>query len=162
MIFNDTVAHNIGCGDPAYTIPQIIEAAKIAHAHHFIQKLSYGYETPLGEMGTSLRIGEQFRIALARLILRDPAVFVIEEPATPLDDDTKSMLDDSFARTLPGKTVLFLPHRISTIRSCDRLFVLHKGQLHAAGEHRELLAKNDLYRHLHYLEFNEFAEHVGA
>jgi len=162
LVFNDTVAHNIGCGDPAYTIPQIIEAAKIAHAHHFIQKLPYGYETPLGEMGTSLRPGEQFRIALARVILRDPAIFVIEEPATPLDDDTKSMLDDTFTRILPGKTVLFLPHRISTIRSCDRLFVLHKGQLQAAGDHRELLAKNDLYRHLHYLEFNEFAEHIGA
>jgi ATP-binding cassette subfamily B protein len=162
LVFNDTVAINIGCGDPAYAIPQIIEAAKIAHAHHFIQKLPYGYETPLGEMGTSLRVGEQFRIALARVILRDPAVYVIEEPATPLDDDTKSMLDDTFTRVLPGKTVLFLPHRISTIRSCNRLFVLHKGQLQAAGDHRELLAKNDLYRHLHYLEFNEFAEHVGA
>lgn len=162
LVFNDTVAHNIGCGDAAYTIPQIIEAAKIAHAHHFIQKLPYGYETPLGEMGSSLRVGEQFRIALARVILRDPAVFVIEEPATPLDDETKAMLDDTFTRILPGKTVLFLPHRISTIRSCDRLFVLHKGQLQAAGDHRELLAKNDLYRHLHYLEFNEFAEHIGA
>jgi ABC-type multidrug transport system fused ATPase/permease subunit len=162
LVFNDTVANNIGCGDPAYTIPQIIEAAKIAHAHHFIQKLPYGYETPLGEMGSSLRPGEQFRIALARVILRDPAIYVIEETATPLDDDTKAMLDDTFTRILTGKTVLFLPHRISTIRSCDRLFVLHKGQLQAAGDHRELLAKNDLYRHLHYLEFNEFAEHVGA
>jgi ATP-binding cassette subfamily B protein len=162
LVFNDTVAHNIGCGDKAFTIPQIIEAAKISHAHHFIQKLPYGYETPIGEMGTSLRVGEQFRIALARAILRDPAIYVIEEPSTALDDDTKSMLDDTFSRILPGKTVLFLPHRISTIRSCDRLFVLHKGQLQAAGDHRELLAKNDLYRHLHYLEFNEFAEHIGA
>lgn len=157
LIFNDTVANNIGCGDPAFSVPQIIEAAKLAHAHQFIQRLPYGYETPVGEMGSSLRVGEQFRIALARAILRDPAMYVIEEPAEPLDDDTKSLLDDTFARVLPGKTVLFLPHRISTIRSCDRVYLIHRGRVEAVGEHRELIARNDLYKHLHYLEFNEFA-----
>jgi ATP-binding cassette subfamily B protein len=157
LIFNDTVANNIGCGDPTYSIPQIIEAAKIAHAHQFIQKLPYGYETPIGEMGSSLRIGEEFRIALARAILRDPAMYVIEEPDMPLDDDTKDLLDDTFARILPGKTVLFLPHRISTIRSCDRVYLIHRGRVEAFGEHRELIAHSDLYKHLHYIEFNEFA-----
>jgi ABC-type multidrug transport system fused ATPase/permease subunit len=157
LIFNDTVANNIGCGDPSYAVPQIIEAAKIAHAHQFIQKLPYGYETPVGEMGSSLRIGEQFRIALARAILRDPAMYVIEEPPTPLDDDTKDLLDDTFTRILPGKTVLFMPHRISTIRSCDRVFLIHRGRVEAAGDHHQLIAGNDLYKHVHYLEFNEFA-----
>jgi ATP-binding cassette subfamily B protein len=157
LIFNDTVINNIGCGDPSYSVPQIIEAAKLAHAHQFIQRLPYGYETPVGEMGSSLRVGEQFRIALARAILRDPAMYVIEEPAEPLDDDTKSLLDDTFARVLPGKTVLFLPHRISTIRGCDRVYLIHRGRVEAVGEHRELIARNDLYKHLHYLEFNEFA-----
>jgi ATP-binding cassette subfamily B protein len=157
LIFNDTVASNIGCGDPGYSIPQIIEAAKIAHAHQFIQRLPYGYETPVGDMGTSLRPGEQFRIALARAILRDPAMYVIEEPTTPLDDETKDLLDDTFDRILPGKTVLFLPHRIATIRSCDRVYLIHEGRVEADGQHRELIAKNDLYKHLHYLEFNEFA-----
>jgi ATP-binding cassette, subfamily B, bacterial len=160
LVFNDTVAHNIGLGDPTYAIPQIIEAAKVAHAHHFIQKLPYGYETPIGEMGSSLRVGEQFRIALARAVLRDPALYVIEEPTTPLDDETKSLLDDTFARVLPGKTVLFLPHRISTIRSCERLYLIHRGHVEAVGQHRELISRNDLYKHLHYLEFNVFAEHV--
>jgi ABC-type multidrug transport system fused ATPase/permease subunit len=157
LVFNDTVANNIGCGDQSYSIPQIIEAAKVAHAHQFIQRLPYGYETPIGEMGTSLRPGEQFRIALARAILRDPAMYVIEEPAVPLDDDTKDLLEDTFARILPGKTVLFLPHRVSTIRSCDRVYLIHQGRVEAAGDHRELIAQNDLYKHLHYIEFNEFA-----
>ena len=80
LVFNDTVANNIGCGDSAYAMPQIIEAAKVAHAHHFIQKLPQGYETPIGEMGHALNVGEQFRIALARAILRDPALLIIEEP----------------------------------------------------------------------------------
>ena len=157
LVFNDTVANNIGCGDPSFTLPRIIEAAKTAHAHQFVQKLPRGYETPIGEMGHPLRIGEQFRIALARAILRDPALMIIEEPPTPLDDDTKSLLDDTFARVLPGRTVILLPHRLSTIRSCDRVLLVYNGRIEAAGEHRELLGQNELYRHLQYLEFNEFA-----
>jgi len=157
LVFNDTVANNIGCGDPSYNLPQVIEAAKVAHAHQFIQKLPQGYETYIGEMGHALRSSEQFRIALARAILRDPALLIIEEPTIPLDEDTKSLLDDTYARVLPGRTTIFLPHRLSTIRSCDRVFLLYGGKIAAAGDHRDLLAQNELYRHLQYLEFNEFA-----
>jgi ATP-binding cassette subfamily B protein len=160
LTFNDTVANNIGCGDAGYDLPKIIEAAKLAHAHQFIQKLPKGYETVIGEMGHYLPIGEQFRIALARAIIRDPALLVIEEPAAPLDEDTKDLVDDTFARVLPGRTVIFLPHRLSTIRACDRVLFLHRGRVEAAGEHRDLLAQNQLYRHLQYIEFNEFAEQV--
>jgi ATP-binding cassette, subfamily B, bacterial len=159
-VFDDTVANNIGCGDPSYTLPQIIEAAKVAHAHQFIQKLPQGYETHIGEMGHALRIGEQFRIALARAILRDPALLIIEEPEANLDEDSKSLVDDTFARFLPGRTAIFLPHRISTLKSCDRIFLLHRGRLEAVGDHRSLLGQSALYRHLHYLEFNEIAEQV--
>jgi ABC-type multidrug transport system fused ATPase/permease subunit len=158
LVFHDTVANNIGCGDSAYTLGQIIEAAKVAHAHHFIQKLPKGYETPIGELGHPLSISEQFRIALARAILRDPALLIIEEPEAALDEDTKALLDDTWSRVLPGRTVIFLPHRISTIRSCDMLMLLHKGRLAATGIHKELLVQNPLYRHLHYLEFNEMEE----
>jgi ATP-binding cassette subfamily B protein len=160
LVFHDSVANNISCGDAAYTLPQVIEAAKVAHAHQFIQKLPQGYETPIGELGHSLDVGQQFRIALARAILRDPALLIIEEPEQPLDEDTKSQLDDTMLRILPGRTVLFLPHRISTIRSCDQVLLLHKGRIEAVGVHRELLSGNPLYRHLHYLEFAEIAEQV--
>jgi ATP-binding cassette subfamily B protein len=160
LVFHDTVANNIGCGDQQYTLPQIIEAAKMAHAHHFIQKLPQGYETPIGELGHALPAGKQFLIALARAILRDPAIVIIEEPEQSLDEDTKSLLDDTLARFLPGRTTLFLPHRISTIRSCDKIYLLHNGRIQAEGVHRELLSSNPLYRHLHYLEFAEVAEQV--
>jgi ATP-binding cassette subfamily B protein len=160
LVFHDTVANNIGCGDPAYTLPQIIEAAKVAHAHNFIQKLPQGYETAIGELGHSLSPSEQFRIGLARAILRDPALVIVEEPQQNLDEDTKSLLDDTFTRFLPGRTTIFLPHRISTIRSCDRIYLLHNGRIEAEGVHRELLSQNPLYRHLHYLEFAEIAEQV--
>ncbi len=156
LVFNDTVANNIGCGDKSYTLAKIIEAAKVAHAHQFIQKLPQGYETVIGEMGLSLNSGEMFRIALARAIVRDPAIVVIEEPAVAMDDDTKAVVDDTFARFLPGRTVIFLPHRLSTIRNCDTVYLIYQGKVEASGEHRELLANNDLYRHLQYLEFNEF------
>lgn len=160
LIFNDTVAHNIGCGDPSVTLPQIIEAAKSAHAHQFIQRLPQGYETPIGDLGHSLRASEQFRIALARTVLKDPSVYIIEEPHTPFDGERKGLIDDTLDRVLAGKTVIFLAHRISTIRSCDTVYLLHQGRIEAAGEHRELLASSDLYKHLHYIEFNEFAGQV--
>jgi ABC-type bacteriocin/lantibiotic exporter with double-glycine peptidase domain len=98
-----------------------------------------------------------FRIALARAILREPALLVIEEPATPLDEDTKGIIDDTLQRVLPGRTVIFLPHRLSTIRNCDQVFLLYEGKIEASGEHRELLNTSELYRHLQYMEFNEFA-----
>ena len=101
---------------------------------------------------------EQFRIALARAVLRDPALLIIEEPQGEMDEDAKSLLDDTYARILPGRTAIFLPHRISTLKSCDRVFLLHKGKLEAVGDHRTLLSQNTLYRHLHYLEFNEIGE----
>jgi ATP-binding cassette, subfamily B, bacterial len=162
LVFNDTVANNIGCGDPSYTVPQIIEAAKLAHAHQFIQRMPYGYETPIGELGRSLSPGEQFRIALARAVLRDPSLYVIEEPAEHFDDDTKDLVDDTLGRVLPGKTVIYLPHRVSTLRNCDKILLLHEGRIVAAGEHRELISDNELYRHLYYLEFNPFADAVAT
>jgi ATP-binding cassette subfamily B protein len=157
LVFNDTVANNIGCGDPSYPLPKIIEAAKTAHCHKLIQGLPHGYETPIGEMGQPLTTGEKFRIALARAILRDPALLIIEEPLTPLDEDTKSLLDDTYNRVLPGRTVILLPHRLSTIRGCDRVYFIYEGRVEAAGEHRDLIGSNELYRHVQYLEFNEFA-----
>lgn len=162
LVFNDTVANNIGCGDKSYTLPQIIDVAKLAHAHQFIQKLPKGYETIIGEQGHALSISEQYRIALARAILRDPALIIIEEPSVALDEETKDLLDDTMKRVLPGRTVIFLPHRLSTIRNCDKVFLLYKGEIIASGDHKELLSDNELYRHLQYLEFNEFAGAIGS
>jgi ABC-type bacteriocin/lantibiotic exporter with double-glycine peptidase domain len=85
---------------------------------------------------------------------------IIEEPEGALDDDTKALLDDTYTRILPGRTCIFLPHRISTLRSCNTLHLLHKGRIVASGPHKELLASNALYRHLHYLEFSDVAEQV--
>lgn len=127
--FSDTVANNIGCGDPSYTLPQIIEAAKLTHAHQFVSRLPYGYETQLGDAGVTLRPGERFRIALARAVLRDPSLIVIEEPTEPFDPDSVALIDDAVTRLLPGRTVLFLARRSTTVKSADRVFYIQDGKL---------------------------------
>ena len=157
LVFSDTIANNIGCGNATYTRQHIMDAAKLAHAHQFISKLPKGYETQIGDMGHALKLGEKFRVALARALLREPAILVIEEPATPFDADTKAMFDDTIQRVLAGRTLIFLPHCLTTIRTCAQVFLLSQGSIKASGEHRELLANSDLYRHLHYIEFNESA-----
>src|SRR5262249_49127930 len=131
LTFNDTVANNIGCGDPSYSIPQLIEAAKLVHAHNFIQRLPHGYETMIGEMGHAGGVGDRFRIALARALLRDPAVLIIEEPQQPLDEGTSAMLDDAYQRIMPGRTVIFLPRRLSTLELSQRVVLIHKGKVEA-------------------------------
>lgn len=148
LTFSDTVANNIGCGDPQFSLPQIIEAAKLAHAHQFIERLPNGYETPIGAYGRSLKPGERFRIALARALLRDPAILVIEEPAGPVDEDTLALLDDTLERIRHGRTIIFLANRVSTLRAVDRVFVLDHGKLEASGVHKELWHTNGLYRRL--------------
>ena len=144
--FSDTVSNNIGCGDPSFTRPQIIEAAKTAHAHQFIQRLPYGYETPLGDGGHDLKPGERFRIALARAILRDPSILVIEEPAEPFDPDSATLIDDAVTRIRPGRTLIFLAKRSTTIKSADSVFVIQHGKLHAAGNAEELVSGSQVYR----------------
>lgn len=157
LIFSDTVRFNIGLGDPSYDLPRIIEAAKNAHAHHIIQDLPEGYDTYVGPLGHYLRVDEQYRIALARAWLHDPSILIIEEPTVPFDETIKPLIDDAVARLCQDRTVLFLAHRLSTIRSCDRVIVLHNGRIEASGTARDLQAESKLYRHLQYLEFNQFA-----
>lgn len=150
LTFADTVANNIGCGEPTYTLPQIIEAAKTAHAHQFIQKLPYGYETLIGDGGVSLRPGQRYRLALARAILRDPSLLVIEEPTQPLDADSWVLIDDAISRIRQGRTLFFLARRPVTAKSAERVFVIHNGRLVASGNHDELVNGSDLYRLLHF------------
>jgi ABC-type multidrug transport system fused ATPase/permease subunit len=151
LTFTDTIAKNIGCGDPSYTLPQIIEAAKLAHAHQFIERLPNGYESRIGEHAVSLRPGERFRIALARALLRDPSVLIIEEPFGPIDEDTLALLDDTLERVGHGRTIVYLAQRLSTLRKVDRVFLLKDGHLEASGSHRDLWQNNELYRRLQVL-----------
>ena len=157
LIFSDTILANIGLGDPSFSLPRVIEAAKIAHAHHFIQDLPHGYDTIIGPLGHYLTTVEQYRLALARAYLHDPSIVIIEEPSSPMDDETKHLVDDTIARLAPNRTLIFLPHRLSTIRSCDRVIILNGGRVDVAGPPRALQGESKLFRHLQYVEFNQFA-----
>ena len=156
LVFNDTVANNIGCGDPGFPVPRIIEAAKIAHVHQFVQKLPRGYETVIGELGHSLKPAKSSASPWPARFCATRPCFVIEEPAIAAERRHQGPARRHYKRVLPGRTVIFLPHRLSTIRNCDKVFLLFQGRLEASGEHRELLSSSEIYRHLQYQEFNEF------
>ncbi|WZO97445.1 ABC transporter ATP-binding protein [Isosphaeraceae bacterium EP7] len=157
LSFSDTVAANIGLGDSSYGMPKIIDAAKMAHAHQFIQDLPQGYDTVIGPLGHPLSTDERYRIALARAYLHDPSIVLIEEPAETLEDDVKAMIDDTMNRIAPGRTLVILPHRLSTIRSADNVIIMHNGRVEASGNPRDMHEASQLYRHLQYVEFNQFA-----
>lgn len=159
LTFTDTLANNIGVGSPEYNLPQIIEAAKLAHAHQFIEKLPYGYETLVGNGGYSLTPGERFRVALARALLRDPSILIIEEPAGPVDEDTLALLDDTLARVSAGRTIIFLAQRLSTLRSVNRVFLLKNGRIEADGSHNDLWSENEQYRRIQMLADATATEH---
>ncbi len=159
LTFTDTVANNIGVGDPEHNLPHIIESAKLAHAHQFIEKLPFGYETLIGNGGYSLTTGERFRIALARALLRDPSILVIEEPVGPVDEDTLALLDDTVARVSVGRTMIFLAQRLSTLRNVDRVFLLKDGHIAASGAHSDLWKNNGNYRRLQILADATATEH---
>jgi ABC-type multidrug transport system fused ATPase/permease subunit len=154
--FTGTVLENLTCGNTRFSLQDATEAAKEAHAHAFILRLSQGYETVLGEHGERLDAGQAFRLGLARAILRDPALLIIEEPDARLDEDTKSLLDDAYNRVSRDRTVIFLPTRLSTVRRADRVILIHHGKVEAVGSHAKLLKVSPLYRHWEYLRFNEY------
>ena len=158
--FEGTVFENIRGGQSDLTLHQVTEAAKISHAHNFIIKLFNGYETVLSVEGDSLDIGQRFRLGLARAIVRNPALLIIEEPWAPLDDDTKALLADAYDRICRERTVIFLPARMSTVRRTDEILVLHEGKVAAFGPHTKLVAQSSIYRHWEYLHFNEFRREV--
>ena len=115
-----------------------------------------GYETHLGDQSTQLDAGQRFRLSLARAIARKPALLVIQEPEATLDSETKDMLDDTYERICSDRTVIFLPTRLSTVKKCNRIVVLHHGRVAADGPHEELVRSSDLYRHWEYMRFNVF------
>jgi ABC-type multidrug transport system fused ATPase/permease subunit len=152
--FTGSVLQNITCGDSRYSMQDATDAAKISHAHNFIARLPQGYETALGEHGERVDAGQAFRLALARAILRKPAVLIIEEPEEALDEDTKNLLDDAYHRIIKDRTVIFLPTRLSTVRRCEQVVLIQDGRVAAAGTHDALVKQSETYRHWEYVTFN--------
>jgi ABC-type multidrug transport system fused ATPase/permease subunit len=146
LLFPDTVANNIGCGDPGFSRERIVEAAKEAHAHQFIERLPGGYDCVVGDQTRPLSAGERYRIALSRAMLRDPALIVLEEPEEPIDKDSAELIDDSLRRFLKRRTSLLIPTRWATLRLSERILIVDRGRVVAMGTHAELFAGSPIYR----------------
>lgn len=157
-VFNGTVLDNITCGQADISRQQVQEACKLVHADHFIRNLPRGYETTVGEHGVSLDHGQVFRLSLARAEVRKPALMIIEEPQSILDAETKAMLDDAYQRLASERTVIFLPSRLSTVKKCDRVIMIHEGRVIADDTHERLVRTHELYRHWEYMHFNTFRD----
>jgi ATP-binding cassette, subfamily B, bacterial len=138
----------------------IIEALKQVHAYEFVQSMPEGLETPFGFQGMTLSVGQGIRLALARALLQNPAVLVIEEPRDALDQTTAERVADALEKVGQGRTVVILARGLATLRSAQRILFFHEGRLLAEGTHQELLHDNDIYRHLNYVRFNEFRDSV--
>jgi ATP-binding cassette, subfamily B, bacterial MsbA len=154
LLFHDTIANNIACGVGNCPREQIIEAAKAAHAHDFIMAQPKGYESLVGDRGTLLSGGQRQRIAIARAILVDPAILILDEAASALDAESEGLIQDTIRKLKGGRTVLIVAHRLSTVREADRIYVLENGRVVEAGSQEELLALDGRFRQLHDLQFS--------
>ena len=152
-LFHGTVLDNIRYGLPEATLDATIAAAKAANAHDFVCKLPHGYDTVVGERGHTLSGGERQRVSIARAILHDPRILILDEATSSVDTETEREIQQALERLIAGRTVFAIAHRLSTLRRASRLFVIEDGRLVEAGTHRELLAKPDgRYRRLHEMQ----------
>jgi len=152
-LFHGTVMENIQYAMPSATPAAVIAAAKAANAHDFICKLGQGYDTVVGERGHTLSGGERQRISIARAILHDPRILILDEATSSVDTETERQIQEALERLIAGRTVFAIAHRLSTLRRASRLFVVQQGRLAESGTHRELLEKGDgIYRRLYELQ----------
>lgn len=153
FIFNATVRDNIAYGRPDASDDDIRSASKKAHAHEFIMELDNGYDTILGDDGVRLSGGQQQRLSLARALVRDPEILILDEATNSLDALSESLVQDALAEAFRHRTVIIIAHRLSTLELTDRIVVLDRGRVREQGTMRELLERDDLFAQLHRLEF---------
>ncbi len=160
QIFDGTVAENIRCSANEFSPLEITDAAKAMRVFDFVEQMPQGFSTQLGDGGQLLNAAQAFRIALARAAIREPSLVIVDEPANPGDAAESALIDEALAQLAAGQTLLVLARRIESLRSADRVFLIHEGKLVAAGPHFQLLQSSTLYRHVNYMRFNQFGAAV--
>jgi subfamily B ATP-binding cassette protein MsbA len=155
ILFNDTVKNNIAYGDIERTQDDIINAARAANAHDFIMKLPQQYDTNIGELGTKLSGGEKQRISIARALLKDAPILILDEATSSLDTEAEIEVQEALDNLMKGRTTLVIAHRLSTIRNADRIIALVNGEIVEEGTHESLLAKQGEYFRLYNLQFKD-------
>lgn len=157
VLFSADVWHNIRYGNPDASDEQVIEAAKAANAHDFIEKLPDGYASYLGENGVRLSGGQKQRVVIARAILANPELLLLDEATSALDAQSEHLVQQALEKLMQGRTTIIIAHRLATVKNVDRILLLQDGQLQAQGTHNELMASSPLYAKLASLQFNDQA-----
>ena len=152
VLFNDTIRANISYGHSETDAASIKEAARVANAHDFILKMPYGYDTFIGDRGVKLSGGERQRLAIARALLKNPPILILDEATSQLDTESERIVQDALNRLMQGRTVFVVAHRLSTVRNASKIIVLDKGRTVQMGSHQELIASEGLYRRLYNMQ----------
>jgi subfamily B ATP-binding cassette protein MsbA len=153
VLFDDTIFANIAYGARRATAEQVEAAARQAFAHDFIGKMAHGYDTRIGDAGAKLSGGQRQRLALARAILRDPAILILDEFTSQCDPESEALIHQALRRFVKNRTTVLITHRLNTLEIADRIVVLDGGRVEAVGTHAELLARCDVYQRLHEAHF---------
>jgi ABC-type multidrug transport system fused ATPase/permease subunit len=162
ILFGGSIKENIAYGKPGASEDQIIAAAKKANAHEFITRFPEQYESIVGERGIKLSGGQRQRIAIARAILKDPAILILDEATSSLDSESEQLVQEALENLMKGRTSFVIAHRLSTIRNADKIVVIDKGVVTEAGTHNELMNQNGLYRKLNEMQFEFGVETQSA
>jgi subfamily B ATP-binding cassette protein MsbA len=156
FLFNDTVLANIAYGNPGADAEAVGAAARNALADEFIERLPAGYQTVIGERGVKLSGGQRQRIAIARALLRNAPILILDEATSHLDTESEMLVQRALANLMTDRTVIVIAHRLSTIRRADKIVVLDQGSIREIGRHEDLVNQGGIYQRLHNLQFIEF------
>ena len=162
VLFRGTVGDNIAFGRPGATDDEIIAAAKLANADEFISRMPGGYRTMVGERGVTLSGGQRQRIGIARVMIRNSPILLLDEPTAALDTESEHLVIDALERLMKGRTVITIAHRLSTIRDADKIIVISGGTVAESGTHEELLAAGGIYSGLYHAQFKDEAPSVAG
>jgi len=162
VLFHGPVWHNIAYGKPGASRSEILRAAEIANANEFIDRLPEGYDTVLGERGVTLSGGQRQRIAIARAVIRNSPILILDEPSTGLDAGSEKLVFEALERLMEGRTSIVIAHRLSTIRRANCIFVVKAGAIVERGRHEELLQKGGLYAELAEIQLHQEEEQIAG